>query len=584
MKKIVAMVSSILMLITLLLPISASAASATGQTLSPSISTVRNGDTLVLTYYFNGSDINNVATTLSYDSNKLEFIRVDNVKDGWRVSKTNNKIVSDDSDNTHTLNGNSALFKLTFRVLATQGANIEASLTSTSACNADGIEVSISSPATYSATVAPPVTQPPQVQPSGGGNVAPPKTTVGKTGNANLATMTIDGVSFSPAFKPSVTKYTASVDFNVDKLNIQGSTEDPTSQVKMSSTKLAVGTNTIKITVTATGGASKVYTITVTRAQDPNAPTTTASVNKDNKLSALSVEGFVLSPAFDPAVKKYIVWLPYETENLNIAGTAVDSKATVKVEGGTNLVAGKENKIKVICTAQDGSKQTYEIIAMRAPKSGTYQSQSVAVSGDNDSKSGTPVWLTILLCVLFAGGGFGIAWFVFNKKNNNYNDPNDDDFNGGLSGDDFGPDDDLDGPQQPKFKGIFFPSTTSTVDDYDDIDEPEEVSQVAQPTYVPQQPAYTPPAPVVASQTVAPTASASVKAPAQPAPTVTVTPPVAPQTSANSQTAPIDPASLGLPYTPAGGTQGAQAPASQANAQPQKRVIPKNPFEMSADD
>ena len=70
------------------------------------------------------------------------------------------------------------------------------------------------------------------------------------------------------------------------------------------------------------------------------------------------------------------MWLPYEVENITVAGTATDSKASVAVEGGSNLVAGEDNAISVICTAESGTKKTYTVIAKRA-------------AGDSDASDST---------------------------------------------------------------------------------------------------------------------------------------------------------------------------------------------------
>lgn len=61
-----------------------------------------------------------------------------------------------------------------------------------------------------------------------------------------------------------------------------------------------------------------------------------------------------------------MIWLPYETESVSVTGTAADSKASVRVEGGTGLAAGQDNVIKVICIAENGTEKVYTIIAKRA--------------------------------------------------------------------------------------------------------------------------------------------------------------------------------------------------------------------------
>ena len=100
-------------------------------------------------------------------------------------------------------------------------------------------------------------------------------------------------------------------------------------------------------------------------AQDPNY---VAGSNTD--LAGITVEGFLLSPAFSLENTEYVIWLPYETENITVGATAADSNASVTVEGGENLATGADNVIKVICTAEDGTQKTYTIIAKRAAAHG----------------------------------------------------------------------------------------------------------------------------------------------------------------------------------------------------------------------
>ena len=84
-------------------------------------------------------------------------------------------------------------------------------------------------------------------------------------------------------------------------------------------------------------------------------------------MSGITVDGFLLSPVFSAENTQYVIWLPYETESVVISGTAADRKASVTVEGGSELKAGQDNAIKVICTAEDGTQKVYTVIAKRAP-------------------------------------------------------------------------------------------------------------------------------------------------------------------------------------------------------------------------
>ena len=188
-------------------------------------------------------------------------------------------------------------------------------------------------------------------------NIAAPKST-----DNTLKSLTVSNATISPAFSPSVTAYTANVPYEVSKLNLSYKTNDSKATVSVNNPTLTVdGTTKVTIKVTSESGSSKTYTISVYRAQDPN-----YVPSGNNNLSSIKVEGFQLSPVFNAEKTQYIVWLPYETESIKVSGTAADKKATVEVVGGTGLVAGADNEVKVVCTAENGEKKTYTIIAKRA--------------------------------------------------------------------------------------------------------------------------------------------------------------------------------------------------------------------------
>lgn len=93
--------------------------------------------------------------------------------------------------------------------------------------------------------------------------------------NNNLKTLTVSGGTYSPAFDPSVTKYTMEVDYSVKKLTVSAVAEHKKAIVSISETDLALGENTVKITVKAESGAKKTYTLTVIRKQSAFANVTT---------------------------------------------------------------------------------------------------------------------------------------------------------------------------------------------------------------------------------------------------------------------------------------------------------------------
>lgn len=335
-KRCIAMITAVLLLLTLV-PITGFAATASATLTGPS--TVRAGDTITLTFNLNGSGIYGASGALSYDSNQLTLTgTTQKVGNGWAVEFNGNNFVAYDNNLAKPINSNTAIFTASFKIKnVSTGTTIKVSCTGVSA--SDGVaDISVGT-VSYSATIAAPMS----------------------ADNA-LKSLTVSNATISPAFSAGTTSYTAEVPFSVSKLELSAAANDSKAKVSINSPNLTPnGTTKVTVTVTAENGSTKTYTISVKRAQDPNY---TASGNND--LSGISVDGFLLSPVFSAENTKYVIWLPYETESVTVSGTAADSKASVNVEGGSNLLAGQDNEIKVICTAENGTAKTYTVIAKRA--------------------------------------------------------------------------------------------------------------------------------------------------------------------------------------------------------------------------
>ena len=337
MKKIVSLLTAIILCVALMLPLTVSAASASASLTGPG--TVRAGDTITLSFNLNGSGIYGASGTLSYDSSQVTMTGTSRkMGSPWAVEFNGNNFVAYDNNLSSPINGNKTLFTVTFKVNSVAaGTNIKITYTGVTA--SDGNADANVGTVTYSTTIAAPLS----------------------TDN-NLASLTVSNATISPAFSAGTTNYSASVPFEVSKLNVSATAADGKAKVSVNSPNLTPnGTTDVTITVTAENGAKKTYTISVKRAQDPH-----YKPSDNNNLSGITVEGFLLSPVFSAENQQYLIWLPYETENVTISGTAADSKASVTVEGGTGLKAGQDNEIKVICTAEDGTQKVYTVIAKRA--------------------------------------------------------------------------------------------------------------------------------------------------------------------------------------------------------------------------
>ena len=346
MKKHISIFLLVAILIVAVFPVTAFAASASASLTGPG--TVRAGDTITVSFHLNGSGIYGVSGSLSYDSSQVTLSKTSQkIASPWAVEFNGNSFVAYDNNLDSPINGNKTIFTATFTVKSlSAGTKINISCTGVTA--SDGSADTGVGTVTYSATIAEPLST-----------------------NNDLKSLTVGNATISPAFSAGTTSYTASVPYEVFKLNVTATAADAKAKVSVDSPTLTVnGTTKVTVTVTAENGATKTYTISVKRAQDPN-----YVPSGENNLSDMKIDGFMLSPGFSADKDEYVVWLPYEVDSINVSGSTKDGKASVEVVGGDNLVAGEDNVVKVICTAENGEKKEYTIIVKRAAEHGTEATQ-----------------------------------------------------------------------------------------------------------------------------------------------------------------------------------------------------------------
>ncbi len=88
--------------------------------------------------------------------------------------------------------------------------------------------------------------------------------------NNNLKSLSIEGLTLSPAFNANTTKYTVSANANTTVVNVKASVQDSKSKVSGTGKhNVYEGENKINVTVTAQNGSTKTYTIIV-NVVDPN--------------------------------------------------------------------------------------------------------------------------------------------------------------------------------------------------------------------------------------------------------------------------------------------------------------------------
>ena len=105
--------------------------------------------------------------------------------------------------------------------------------------------------------------------------------------------------------------------------------------------------------------------------------------NPNNWLAALSVDGYVLTPAFDVNMTTdYTLNVSDSISSINIAATPVNKNARVSGTGTINLAAGT-NTVNIVVTAQNGSTRTYKLIVNRgAATPGSTTTPTVAATAD----------------------------------------------------------------------------------------------------------------------------------------------------------------------------------------------------------
>lgn len=119
--------------------------------------------------------------------------------------------------------------------------------------------------------------------------------------NANLSALAIAGATLSPAFSENTIAYTASVASSVASVNVTATKADAGATLTIkgaaatsgtaSAVSLTTGANSVPVVVTAASGATKTYTITVTRA----AAVTKATVSVAAKITGTAKKGRALT-------------------------------------------------------------------------------------------------------------------------------------------------------------------------------------------------------------------------------------------------------------------------------------------------
>jgi hypothetical protein len=194
--------------------------------------------------------------------------------------------------------------------------------------------------------------------------------------NTNLSSLALSSGTLSPAFDKNTVKYSATVDNSVSEISVCAKTDDSAASFTVNGSteqkvKLAIGSNTITVLVTAADGSTKTYKITVTRL---------ASSNAD--LASLTLGSGTLNPAFDKNTLNYTADVENSVSKLYISAVTDDPASSVTVNGSSSQYASLNvgyNTINVTVSAASGAKKTYTITVFRK-----YSSQ-ISINTKNSS-------------------------------------------------------------------------------------------------------------------------------------------------------------------------------------------------------
>ncbi len=177
--------------------------------------------------------------------------------------------------------------------------------------------------------------------------------------NTNLLSLKIDGKDLD-GFEYTKTEYQLTVPFETNEISVSATCAGDGATYSVSgNTNLKVGSNNVIVKVTAASGATKNYTVRVTRGNPPDMA----------RLTALKAESYALSPAFDPNIFNYTVSVPYTKQSITLTPSANEG-IRYSVEGGSKLAVG-DNTVTIKVTDSYDNTKTYTVTVTRRKNSNT---------------------------------------------------------------------------------------------------------------------------------------------------------------------------------------------------------------------
>lgn len=217
--------------------------------------------------------------------------------------------------------------------------------------------------------------------------------------NADLANLSTEEGTLTPAFASGTLSYNATVPFETESIFVVPTAAHPAASITVNGgpvesgiasapVDLEVGDNTLTTVVTAEDGiTTRTYTLVVTRLAS-------------SRLSALALSSGTLTPVFSSETLGYVATVSTATSFITVTPTAIDAGATITVNG--NPVASGSassaiplslgaNLITIAVTAADeNTNTTYTVNVTRTQLTYTWALNVAGPSPWNDSASWSP--------------------------------------------------------------------------------------------------------------------------------------------------------------------------------------------------
>lgn len=175
-----------------------------------------------------------------------------------------------------------------------------------------------------------------------------------------LSSLEVENYKITPEFNKNTVNYTLTVKKDVTSVKINAKTDSDESSFNKGygprTVNLNYGVNNVVIKVTSESGATKTYTIKITREDDRSS---------NNYLKSLNVSSGDFT--FNKKTLNYSFSVQNEVTSLNVIATAEDAKSTISGAKTYNLKEGL-NKITITVTAENKQTRTYTLQVTRIVK------------------------------------------------------------------------------------------------------------------------------------------------------------------------------------------------------------------------